>query len=88
MANSDVLIRKFEINETKISANKSTILYKVTYSCYKQNLLESNENVTVWKKFKDFEKLHNDLQKLRLALYIKEPVPPFPGRLTFSIRQL
>lgn len=84
MASSEVLIRKFEINETKINQNKSTILYKVTYSCYKQNLLESNENVTVWKKFSDFSKLHNDLQKLRSALYIKEAVPSFPGLLTSS----
>ena len=81
MASSDVLIRKFEINETKINQNRSTILYKVTCTTYKENLLESNENVTVWKKFKDFEKLHEDLQRLRSALYIKETVPSFPGLL-------
>ena len=82
MASGDVLIRKFEINETKINQNRSTVLYKVTYTTYKQNLLESNESVIVWKKFKDFEKLHDDLQRLRSALYVKESVPPFPGLLS------
>lgn len=77
MANDDVMIRKFEINETKL--NKNSVFFKVTYSLYKENLLESNENITVYKRFKDFEKLHNDLQKLRQALYIKESLPSFPG---------
>ena len=85
MAMNDALIWKFEIDETRFNHSKSSIIFKVTYSSHKQNRPESHETITVWKKYRDLERLYNDLEELRLALYLKEALPPFTGMYTLYI---
>ncbi|CAL1292451.1 unnamed protein product [Larinioides sclopetarius] len=73
----DPWVRVIDVSDPVLH-KKGYTLYKVTSKqVYPKNSVEAVSEVTVWKRYNDFKKLHKALSTLHQNLYLKEPFPPF-----------
>ncbi|GIY30415.1 ribosomal protein S6 kinase delta-1 [Caerostris extrusa] len=73
---NDSWVRIFDVSEP-ILHKKGYTLYKVTSKVFPKNSIEAVTEVTVWKRYNDFKKLHKALSTLHQNLYLREPFPSF-----------
>ncbi|GFS80170.1 ribosomal protein S6 kinase delta-1 [Nephila pilipes] len=72
----DPWVRIIDVSDPVLH-RKGFTLYKVTSKVFPKNSVEAVTEVTVWKRYNDFKKLHKALSTLHQGLYLKEPFPPF-----------
>ncbi|XP_054714301.1 ribosomal protein S6 kinase delta-1-like [Uloborus diversus] len=72
----DPWVRIFDVSEP-ILHKKGYTLYKVTSKVFPKNSVEAVSEVTVWKRYNDFKKLHKALSSIHQSLYLKDTFPTF-----------
>ncbi|KAG8182339.1 hypothetical protein JTE90_028183 [Oedothorax gibbosus] len=79
----DPWVRIIDVSEPVLH-KKGYTLYKVTSKVFPKNSVEAVTEVTVWKRYNDFKKLHKALSTLHQNLYLKDTFPPFAKTRIFG----
>lgn len=74
--NYDAWVRTFSVSDPVLH-KKGYTLYKVTSKVFPKNSIEAETQVTVWKRYNDFKKLHKALFTIHQSLHLKDIFPPF-----------
>lgn len=80
---NDPWVRNITVSDT-VRHKKGYTLYKITSKVFPKNSIEATSEVTVWKRYNDFKKLHKALYTIHQTLYLKDTFPSFAKARLFG----
>lgn len=79
----DQWIRLFNVSDPR-RAYAGHTLYKVTSKVFQKDFPEGATEISVWRRFSDFKKLHRELLKIYIQKHAQDKFPPFPKAAFFG----
>lgn len=77
MSAKDKWVRRFSVDETAKHKNGFTI-YKITSVLFPLESPEASTVVSVWKRYRDIQKLHKSMRSLHAGLHLRGTFPALP----------